>query len=144
MVFKAKNKKIRKNLYEIKNKNNISNSKIKEIEENLFELEKNLSKLKKYHDYDDAEYKGMRDVGNLFIQSIDEDYYKPIRTKIAFNDNYIDYVSKGDKDKNLSLKEYLNMIKPYLRDIINNHKAHEKLKVHSGNEIIDYETTILG
>ena len=144
MVFKAKNKKIRKNLYEIKNKNNISNSKIKEIEENLFELEKNLSKLKKYHDYDDAEYKGMRDVGNLFIQSIDEDYYKPIRTKIAFNDNYIEYVSKGDKDKNLSLKEYLNMIKPYLRDIINNHKAHEKLKVHSGNEIIDYETTILG
>ena len=144
MVFKAKNKKIRKNLYEIKNKNNISNSKIKEIEENLFELEKNLSKLKKYHDYDDAEYKGMRDVGNLFIQSIDEDYYKPIRTKIAFNDNYIECVSKGDKDKNLSLKEYLNMIKPYLRDIINNHKAHGKLKVHSGNEIIDYETTILG
>ena len=34
------------------------------------------------------------------------------------------------------------MVKPYLRDIINDHKAHEKLKVHSGNKITDYETTL--
>ena len=32
------------------------------------------------------------------------------------------------------------MIRPYLRDIINDHKAHGKLKVHSGNKIIDCET----
>ena len=35
-------------------------------------------------------------------QSIDENYYKPIRTKSAFNSNYIEYENKGDKDKNLS------------------------------------------
>ena len=29
------------------------------------------------------------------------------------------------KNKNLSLKEYLDMIKPYLSDIINNHKKWE-------------------
>ena len=32
------------------------------------------------------------------------------------------------------------MIKPYLSDMINNHKTHGKLKVHSGNKIIDYVT----
>ena len=40
-------------------------------------------------------------MGNLFDE-IDEDYYKPIKTKGAFNGNYIEYESKGDKDKNLS------------------------------------------
>ena len=32
------------------------------------------------------------------------------------------------------------MIRPYLSDMINDHKAHWKLKVHSGNNIIDYKT----
>ena len=32
------------------------------------------------------------------------------------------------------------MIIPYLRDIINYHEAHGKLKIHSSNEVIDYET----
>ena len=31
------------------------------------------------------------------------------------------------------------MIIPYLRDVINDHKAHGKLKVHSSNEGIDYK-----
>ena len=51
---------IRRNFYEIKNKKNLSKSKIKEIEQNLTELEESLFKLNKYYDYDDAEYKGMR------------------------------------------------------------------------------------
>ena len=35
----------------------------------------------------------------------------------------------------------LNMIKPYLRDmIINNHKTQGEWKVHSGNDFIDYKT----
>ena len=56
-----------------------------------------------------------------------------MKTKYTFNGNYIEYENKEDKYKNLSLKKYFNMIKPYLRDIINDHKAHEKLKVRSGN-----------
>ena len=97
-------------------------------------------------DYDDPEYRGIRDVENLFNeiasnQSIDEDYYKPIKTKSDFNSNYLEYESKGDKDKNLSSEEYLdNMIRPYLSDIINDHKTSKNLKVHSNNEIFDYET----
>ena len=32
------------------------------------------------------------------------------------------------------------MIKPYLSDIINDHKISKNLRVHSNNEVIDYET----
>ena len=36
----------------------------------------------------------------------------------------MEYESRGDKDKNLSLEDYLDIIKPFLRDMINNHKTH--------------------
>ena len=58
-----------------------------------------------------------------------EDYYKPIRTHSAFNSNYVEYKSKGDKEKILTIKEYLNMIRPYLRDIMNYHKLKENGKL---------------
>ena len=64
--LKPKTKEIGRNLYEIENKKNLSKSKIKEIEQNLIELEESLFKLNKYYDYDDIEYKGIRDVANLF------------------------------------------------------------------------------
>ena len=120
---KLKIKEIRKNLHEIENEKNPSESKIKEIERNLTELEENLSKTKKCYDYDDIECRGARNVRDLFDLSIDEDYYKPIIAKSAFDGSYIQYESKGDKRKNLSIKKYLNMIKPYLSDIINNHNT---------------------
>ena len=60
-------------------------------------MEENPSKTKKYYDYDDIEYKGKRNIKDLFDLSIDKDYYKPIITKGAFNNNYIQYESKGDK-----------------------------------------------
>ena len=50
--------------------------------------------------------------------SIDEDYYKPIRTNSSFDDMYIEYDSKGNKNKALSIKEYFNIIRPYLTDLI--------------------------
>ena len=115
--LKPKIKEIRKNLYEIEKKN-LSESRIKGTEKSIFELEESLSKLKKYYDYDDAEYKGIRDIKNLFNQSIDEDYCKPIKNTNDFNNknNYIKYESKRDKNENLSPKEYLDMIKPYLSE----------------------------
>ena len=45
-----------------------------------------------------------RDIKNLFDLSIDEYYYKPIKTNDAFNTNYIEYENKGDKKKTLSIK----------------------------------------
>ena len=100
---KLKIKEIRKNLYEIENEEN---------------LDENLSKTNKYYDYDDIKYRGIRDVRNLFDLSTGEDYYKPIIANSAFNNNCIQYESKGDKDKILTISEYLDMIKPYLVDMI--------------------------
>ena len=83
------------------------------LERNLIELEENLSKTKKYYDYDDIEYRGIRNARDLFDLSIDEDYYKPLIAKNAFGGSYIQYESNGDKRKNLSMKKYLIVIKPY-------------------------------
>ena len=46
----------------------------------------------------------------------------PILVNSAFVNNYIQYESKGDKDKILAIRENLNMIRPYLVDMINDHK----------------------
>ena len=56
------------------------------------------------------------DIWTLF--ATEEDYYKPKRVSHFWNNNYIEYENSGDKNINLSLDEYLNKIKPYLRNII--------------------------
>ena len=55
----------------------------------------------------------------------DHNYYKPILVKSSFDENYKYYESRGDKDKKLSIEQYLGMIKPYLSDLINENKAIE-------------------
>ena len=77
---KSEIKEIRNNLYEIESKKDLPTQKIKEIE-------KNLSTLKKCHDHGDAKCVRIRDVENLFNQSTDKDYYKPIKAKGAFSGN---------------------------------------------------------
>ena len=47
---------------------------------------------------------------------------------------------KGDKNKTLSVKEYYNMIRTYLRDTINDSKTQGEWKVLSGNKVISYKT----
>ena len=49
-------------------------------------------------------------------------YYEPQKIKRAFDDNYIEYKSNGHKGKRLSIEEYLNMVRPYLSSIIDDHK----------------------
>ena len=55
----------------------------------------------------------IRDVRNLFDLPIDKDYYKPIITNSSFNNSYIEYENKGDKDKTLSINKYLYNIRSY-------------------------------
>ena len=71
----------------------------------------------------------------MFDLSISEDYYKPIVVNNAFNNNYIKCESKGDKDKILTIREYLNMIRPYLVDMINDHKHQSEWKIQLSAEI---------
>ena len=124
---KSKIDKIRRNFYETENKKNLSVPKIKDIEKNFLELAKNLSKSKKYY--------GIKIIRNL---PIDKDY-KPVIIDGAFSNNYVQYESIGSE--NLSIKEYLDKIKPYLSDMINNHKAQrEKWEIYSGDTIIECKT----
>ena len=80
-------------------------------------------------------YRGIRYLRDLFDSSVSEDYYKPIIVNSAFNNNYIQYESKGDKDKTLAIREYLNMIRPYLTDMINDHKNQGEWKIQLSAEI---------
>ena len=43
--------------------------------------------------------------------------------KNSFKDGYKYYESRGDKDKKLSVKQYLYIIMTYLIDLINDHKV---------------------
>ena len=125
--FKSKMNKLRRSLYNIKIWKNLSTPEIKETKKTLLELAKSLDNLKNYYDYDDNKYQRIEVMGSLFdkIDEVDEDYSKLIKTKSAFNGNYIKNESKGDKDKILLPKEYFDMIRQYLRDMINDYKTRE-------------------
>ena len=83
------------------------------------------AKKSKYLDDDDVEYKGITDLELLFEEIDENDFYKPILVKSFLNKGYKEYESREDKNKPLSIEEYLNMIIPYLKELINNHKAIE-------------------
>ena len=119
--------KIKKELYEIENKKNLSDKEKEKIHDNLLELVNKLNKKEKsrYYDRDDLYYHGIRDIENLFDADNNEDYYKPILVESSFNESYKYYKSRGDKDKKLSIEQYPDMIKPYLSDLINENKAIE-------------------
>ena len=88
-----------------------------------------LSKKEKYKcsDYDDLDYFGIRDIENFFININDADYYKPTLVKSSYKNNYEYYEIKGNRDKKLSVKQYLTKIIPHLTDLINGKK-------NNGNE----------
>ena len=69
----------------------------------------------------------IRDTWNLF-ENEGEDYYKPVRVGNFWSNSYIEYKSKGNR-KTLSVEEYLNKIKPYLKIIMNNLKKSVMLKI---------------
>ena len=123
-ISKSESKDIKRNLYNIEKKRKIS---LKNTSKYLDELDERITRLDKYHDYDDFEYKGIKDIENLFKISIDKDYYKPKLNKSGYNKNYAHYESKGDKI--LSLKEYLNLIERYLRELIEEYKQKGEWKV---------------
>ena len=53
----------------------------------------------------------------------DDNCYKPVLVKTSVKDGYKYYESKGDKDKKLSVNQYLYKMMPYLSDLINDHKT---------------------
>ena len=52
-----------------------------------------------------------------------------IRRKNLWNNNYIEYESNGDSNKDSTLEEYLDKLKPYLKDIMINYDINDELFV---------------
>ena len=91
------------------------------------------------------EENAIKDIRNLFRQgkenkaikdrilrntkSFFEHYYKPVRISNLWSKNYIEYKSNGDRNKTLSVDEYPNKVRPHLKDIINNLKKSDILKI---------------
>ena len=69
------------------------------MRKNLSWISKILNKKEKhcYHDHDDSDYHGIKDIENLFGKVGKKDYYKPILAKSSFNDNYKKYETREDK-----------------------------------------------
>ena len=114
---KSELKEIKTSLCNIGERKKISSKKTNKY---LDDLDKKISKLEKYHDYYDHEYKGIKYIKDLFKPSIDKDYYKPVLVKSSHKKNFVQYESKGDKI--LSIREYLALIEIYLKKLINQYK----------------------
>lgn len=72
------------------------------------------------------------------FQPEEEKCCKPARINNAFNTDYIKYKSNADKNKALSIKEYLCRIRVYLKtDIINNFKKSDTWTAHL-TRVIDF------
>ena len=88
-----------------------------------------------YNDDDDFEFKGIENVQNLFkILTIDEYLalmlkiiYEPKLVKSGYNNNYIEYRSKGNQI--FTFEEYLDLIEPYLGELINDYKSKGEWKI---------------
>ena len=126
-ISKSESKDINRTIYNIEKRNVVGSKKTSKY---LDELDKKILKLDKYHDYDDSEYKGVKDIKDLFKLSIDKDHYKPILVKSGYNNNYVQYESKGDRI--LSIQEYLTLIGKYL---INHYKNEGEWKIQLIAEI---------
>ena len=72
----------------------------------------------------------LRDIKILFeYEEKEENFCKPVRVSNFWNKNYIEYESDGDRTKTLSVEEYPNKTRPYLKDIINNLKNSYSWKI---------------
>ena len=140
-------RKIRKPLYNIDKKINNTNDDFIENIRDLF----NTNVGKKINNTNDEDFiENIKDLFNNkldkkinnntnddFIENIRDLFsildYEPLSIKSGFDNNYLEYMSNGNDS--LSLNEYLELIKPYLYDLINVHNAKGEWKIQLSAEI---------
>ena len=102
IVTKNDRKKIKKELYEIEKRQNLSDNEKEKIYDDLVKLANTLDKKEehKHSDHDDLDYFGKRELENFFDDTdIDDNYYKPVLVRSSFKRNYKYYQSRGDKEQ---------------------------------------------
>ena len=103
---------------------------LKNIGRYVKNFKKDFKKLQKY------QYNITYGLDYLFNELNEEDYYEPTEIKSAFDGSYVLYESRGDKDNKLAIYEYFDIIRPYLKDMIDNHKARGEWKIQLTMRII--------
>ena len=103
---------------------------LKNIDRYLKNFKKDLEKLQKH------QYNTTYGLDYLFNEVDEGDYYEPKEVKSAFDGSYMLSESRGDKDSKLAIYEYFDIIKPYLRDMIDNHQARGEWKIQLTMRII--------
>ena len=69
--------------------------------------------------YENNSDKIIRGIRNLFEHE-EEHYYKPVRICNFWSNSCIEYENNGDRNKALSVEEYLNKIRPYIKNNLKN------------------------
>ena len=103
---------------------------LKNIGKYLKKLNNDFKKLQKYQD--NITY----GLDYLVNELNEEDYYEPTEIKSAFDGSYVLYERRGDKDNKLAIYEYFDIIRPYLKDMIDNNKAKGEWKIQLSMQII--------
>ena len=106
---------------------NVDNTNDQDFIENIKDLFNNKLDKKINNNNTNADF--IEDITDLF--SILD--YEPLLIKTGFDNNYLEYMSNGNNS--LSLNEYLELIKPYLYDLINVYKAKGEWKLQLSAEI---------
>ena len=102
-------------------------NKQKKVLKNIGKYLKKLNNdFKKFQKYQDNKPYGL---DYLFNELNGEDYYEPREINSAFDGSYMLYESRGDKDYKLALYEYFDVIRPYLKDMIDDYKSKGEWKI---------------
>ena len=64
----------------------------------------------------------IKNIKNHFEHDEEKNCYKTVRVSSICSNSYIEYKRNSDGNKTLSVEEYLNKIRPYLKYLINNLK----------------------
>ena len=151
-------RKIRNSFYSVDKKINNTNVDKKinntndDFIENIRDLFNNINVDKKINNTNDEDFiENIKDLFNNkldkkinnnntnddFIENIRDLFsildYEPLLIKTGFDNNYLEYMSNGNNS--LSFNEYLELIKPYLYDLINVYKAKGEWKLQLSAEI---------
>ena len=85
--------------------------------------------------YRDDNYANIDDIEYIFGDI--DNYYAPVLSSSLFNNGYQRYHFRGDPMRNMSVKEYLSEIEPYLRQLIDVNKVYEqKIQLDMGFNMV--------
>ena len=99
IVTRNYRKEIKKELYEIEKKQNLSDNENENIYDHLVELVNTFDKKDQYKhsNHEDLDYFRIRELENLFGDiDNDDNYYKPVLVRSSFKNSYKYYESRGD------------------------------------------------